>query len=82
MLLVRRFTLHILKIKNNMKNFKKNSLKQSLFLSLLVMFSCSSMAQTFTMSKKCRESNTAAIELLAEKKYQEALDAFIAIENS
>jgi tetratricopeptide (TPR) repeat protein len=39
-------------------------------------------AQTFTMGKKCREANTAAIALLKEKKYQEALDGFTLMEKS
>jgi tetratricopeptide (TPR) repeat protein len=82
MLVVPRINLHILKIKNNMKNFKKNILKQSVLLSLLVMVSCSSMAQTFTMSKKCRAINASGIALLQEKKYQEALDSFIYMGNS
>ena len=40
------------------------------------------MGQTFTMGKKCKAANTAAIALLKEKKYQEALDGFTAMEKS
>ncbi|MCU7548029.1 hypothetical protein OCK74_02835 [Chitinophagaceae bacterium LB-8] len=39
-------------------------------------------AQTITMGKKCREQNNNGISLLKEKKYQEAIDAFTAMEKS
>jgi tetratricopeptide (TPR) repeat protein len=51
-------------------------------LLLLLFFSAIAKAQTFTMSNKCRESNTNANALLKEKKYQEALDAFTVMEKS
>jgi tetratricopeptide (TPR) repeat protein len=51
-----------------------------LFVPLLISFSIS--AQTFTMGRECRAKNTAAIAMLKEKKYQEALDAFTAMEKS
>lgn len=39
-------------------------------------------AQTFTMGKKCSEQNNHGIDLLKEKKYQEAYDVFITMEKS
>jgi len=48
----------------------------------LLLFMPAAMAQTFTMGKKCKEANRAAIALLKEKKYQEALNGFTAMEKS
>ena len=39
-------------------------------------------AQTFTMGKKCRAQNESGINLLKEKKYQQALDSFTMMEKS
>lgn len=39
-------------------------------------------AQTFTMSKKCREQNDNAVSMLEAKKFQEAADAYAAMEKS
>src|SRR4051812_42783057 len=51
-------------------------------LLLLLFFTAPAIAQTFTMGKKCKEANTAAVGLLKEKKYQKALDGFTAMEKS
>ena len=51
-------------------------------LLLLLFFGTPAIAQTFTMGKKCKEANTAGIALLKEKKYQNALDGFEAMEKS
>jgi len=48
----------------------------------LLLFVPAAMAQTFTMGKKCKEANKAAIALLKDKKYQEALNDFTAMEKS
>jgi tetratricopeptide (TPR) repeat protein len=56
--------------------------KQVMAMLMILLFSSAAMAQTFTMAKKCRETNGAAKVLLQEKKYQEALDAFVAMEKS
>ena len=57
-------------------------LRRCIFFLITMLFSLSLMAQTFTMGKECRAKNEAAIALLKEKKYQEALDAFTAMEKS
>jgi hypothetical protein len=44
------------------------------FLSVLIYVSIS--AQTFTMGKKCKEQNNNGKNLLKDKTYKEALDAF------
>jgi len=51
-------------------------------LLLLLLFSASAMAQTFTMGKECRAKNDSATARLEEKKYQEALDAYADMEKS
>ena len=49
---------------------------------LILFFAAPSVAQTFTMGKKCKEANTASLALLKEKKYEEALNGFAAMEKS
>jgi tetratricopeptide (TPR) repeat protein len=52
-------------------------------LFLATIFLCSLVsAQTFTMGKKCREKNDSSINLLKEKKYNQAVGAFTAMEKS
>ncbi len=56
---------------------------KNLFLLLTALFLYAlTAAQTFTMGKKCREQNNNGINLLKEKKYQEALDSFTLMEKS
>ncbi len=57
-------------------------MKNIYFVFLLMFFSYSMMAQTFTMAKKCRGLRDSANGLLKEKKFQLALDAFISMEKS
>ena len=48
----------------------------------LILANLGANGQTFTMGKKCREKNNAANGLLRDKKYQEALEAYQAMEKS
>jgi tetratricopeptide (TPR) repeat protein len=57
-------------------------MKKYLLLLLAFFIYASLSAQTFTMNKKCREQNTSGINLLKEKKYQQAYDAFVTMEKS
>lgn len=58
-------------------------MKLIFFLSIFMVITCTCcMAQTFTMSKKCRTARDSANVQLAGKEYQQALDAFIAMEKS
>jgi tetratricopeptide (TPR) repeat protein len=57
-------------------------MKLKILLWAFIFVDLAASAQTFTMGKKCREKNTAAGNLLKEKKYQDALDAFSAMEKS
>jgi len=57
-------------------------MKRSFFLCFLLMVTCTAMAQTFTMSKKCRGLKDSANVMLKDKKFQLALDAFLAIQKS
>src|SRR5262245_35728527 len=55
--------------------------KSSLFIAVFFIYSIIS-AQTFTMGKKCNKQNTNGINLLKEKKYQEAYDVFTTMQKS
>jgi tetratricopeptide (TPR) repeat protein len=57
-------------------------MKKYLLLLAASLINASVYAQTFTMNKKCREQNSIGINLLKEKKYQQAYDAFAAMEKS
>lgn len=57
-------------------------MKRSILFMTVFVFFASANAQTFTMGKKCKEQNTAGINLLKEKKYQDALNTFTAMEKS
>lgn len=57
-------------------------MKRMILLQVLLFVVAFSQAQTFTMGKKCKETNTQGISLLKEKKYQEALDLFTGMEKS
>jgi tetratricopeptide (TPR) repeat protein len=58
-------------------------MKQHFFWTILILLTVNfCRAQTFTMSKKCRQARDSANVQLAGKKYQEALDAFTAMEKS
>ena len=57
-------------------------MKLSILFCALLIASLTSNEQTFTMGKKCHEKNAAASNLLKEKQYQGAFDAFSAMEKS
>jgi len=57
-------------------------MKRSFLFIVFFILIASVNAQTFTMGKKCKEQNTAGINLLKEKKYQDALNTFTAMEKS
>lgn len=57
-------------------------MKRLLIFFIMVGAIYTSMAQTFTMAKKCRMANDHGNDLLANKKYHEALNVFIAMDKS
>ena len=57
-------------------------MKKALLFSAAIFIGNIIYAQTITMGKKCKEQNKAGIALLKEKKYQQALDAFVVMEKS
>jgi tetratricopeptide (TPR) repeat protein len=57
-------------------------MKPKILICALMITSLAVSGQTFTMGKKCREKNSAASSLLKEKKYQDALGAYQAMEKS
>ena len=65
-----------------MKHLVTLFLKSRVFLLIPLLFPFSLMAQTFTMGKECRQKNDTATARLKEKKFQEALDAYSAMEKS
>jgi tetratricopeptide (TPR) repeat protein len=57
-------------------------MKLKILICAFIIANLAARGQTFTMGKKCREKNSAASSLLKDKKYQEALDAYQAMEKS